>query len=64
MFSIFSAAAEELQKSAILAAVDATRPENSPIVAHFNVKGYPTILYFNEGAFQMNYAGERTKVWE
>lgn len=42
----YSAAATELKKTHILAAIDVNRPENSVIRKQYNISGFPTLLYF------------------
>lgn len=42
----YAAAASELQGQAVLAAIDVNRPENNIVRAHYNVTGFPTLLYF------------------
>lgn len=42
-----------------LAAVDATKNPN--LGKRFDVKGYPTLKFFEEGQFKFDYVGARTK---
>jgi thioredoxin-related protein len=32
-----------------LAKVDATKPENKPLSTYMDVKGFPTMIFFNKG---------------
>jgi len=57
----YQAAAKELKGSATLAAMDVNKPENSPVARKFNVTGFPTLLYFNEGQYQYAYPGDNNK---
>jgi len=57
----YQAAATEMKGEAILAALDASKPENSPISRLYNVTGFPTLLYFNEGTMQFAYPGGNDK---
>lgn len=42
----YASAATELKGQAILAAIDVNRPENAAIRKHYNITGFPTLLYF------------------
>lgn len=42
----YAAAATELQGHSVLAAIDVNRPENTVVRSHYNVTGFPTLLYF------------------
>lgn len=39
-------AAKELKDEAVLAAIDVNRPENTVLRTHYNITGFPTLLYF------------------
>ena len=53
--------AGEVKGSAVLAAMDVNKPENSGVAKKYNVTGFPTLLYFSEGVFQFVYPGDNTK---
>jgi len=57
----FQSAATELKGVATLAAMDANKPENSPIGKRYNVTGFPTIFFFDEGIMQYTYPGDNNK---
>ncbi|KHN84404.1 Protein disulfide-isomerase A5 [Toxocara canis] len=57
----FSAAASELRGAAILAAVDATLPNNEQMVRGFQVDAYPTLHYFDHGEHKFTYSGQHSK---
>lgn len=57
----YSAAATELKGQAILVAIDVNRPENAVIRKHYNITGFPTLLYFENGAMKFNYEGDNNK---
>lgn len=57
----YSAAATELKPDYILAAIDVNRPENSKLRKMFNITGFPTIIYFENGAQKYVYGGENSK---
>lgn len=42
----YASAASELKGQAVLAAIDVNRPENSVVRKHYNITGFPTLLYF------------------
>jgi hypothetical protein len=41
--------------------MDVNRKENSAISAKYNISGYPTLLYFENGELQYPYPGENNK---
>lgn len=45
----------------VLAAIDVNRPENSKVRRIFNITGFPTIIYFENGAQKYVYEGENNK---
>ncbi|XP_070546710.1 protein disulfide-isomerase A5-like isoform X1 [Ptychodera flava] len=57
----FAAAASELKGDAILAGMDVDRPENYGSRQAFNITGFPTIYYFENGKMRYQYGGERDK---
>ncbi|KAK9686365.1 Thioredoxin [Popillia japonica] len=58
----YAAAASELQGEAVLAAIDVNRPENAIIRTQYNISGFPTLLYYENGHLKYQYEGENTKV--
>jgi len=57
----FQSAAKELKGSAVLAAMDVNKPENSAVARKYNITGFPTLLYFQGGQLQFPYPGENNK---
>lgn len=57
----FSAAASELKGDAVLAGMDVDRPENTIVRSEFNITGFPTLVYFEEGQIKFRYGGENSK---
>lgn len=57
----YSAAALELKGHSILAAIDVNRPENAIIRTKFNITGFPTLIYFENGIRRFNYEGDNNK---
>lgn len=57
----YEAAATELKGHSILAAMDVNKPENSIVRKHFNITGFPTLLYFEGGNLKHKYDGENNK---
>lgn len=57
----YSAAATELKSKYVLAAIDVNRPENSMIRKTYNITGFPTILYYEDGQMKYTYEGENNK---
>lgn len=57
----YSAAATELKPDYVLAAIDVNRPENSKTRKMFNITGFPTIIYFENGSVKYTYEGENNK---
>lgn len=60
----YSAAASELKKAQstrAMAALNVDNSENYSLRVLYNISGYPTLLYFKNGAMQFNYGGEYTK---
>ncbi|XP_035909527.1 LOW QUALITY PROTEIN: protein disulfide-isomerase A5 [Anopheles stephensi] len=57
----FSAAATELKGRYVLAAIDVNRPENSIIRKQYNITGFPTLLYYENGRMKYTFEGENNK---
>lgn len=57
----YSAAATELKPNYLLAAIDVNRPENAKVRRMFNITGFPTLIYFENGIAKHTYDGENTK---
>ncbi|CAH0559634.1 unnamed protein product [Brassicogethes aeneus] len=57
----YSQAADDLKDSAVLAAIDVNRPENSAVRIQYNITGFPTILYYENGAQKFVYEGENKR---
>lgn len=57
----YSAAAKELKSDYVLAAIDVNRPENSKVRRIFNITGFPTIIYFENGVQKQIYEGDNNK---
>jgi len=57
----YASAATELKGKAILAAIDANSPEGRLSGQKYEIQGFPTLKYFENGEFKYDYSGERTK---
>ncbi|XP_062545872.1 protein disulfide-isomerase A5 [Armigeres subalbatus] len=57
----YSAAATELKPKYVLAAIDVNRPENSIIRKQYNITGFPTLLYYENGRMKYTFDGENSK---
>lgn len=57
----FSAAASSVKSKAILAALDVTRSELYELQSIYNISGFPTLLYFEEGKLKLPFSGQQTK---
>ena len=44
-----------------MAAIDVTRPDNGQISRKYNITGFPTLLYFENGALKYPYPGDNNK---
>ncbi|XP_038058107.1 protein disulfide-isomerase A5-like [Patiria miniata] len=55
----FAGAAKELKDSAVLAGLDVDIPTNYEVRTAYNITGFPTILYFEDGQRKYDYGGER-----
>lgn len=42
----YATAATELKGHSVLAAIDVNRPENNVVRTHYNITGFPTMLYY------------------
>lgn len=54
----YQKAATEIKGSAVMAALDVTRPNNNQISRKYNITGFPTLLYFENGVMQYPYPGD------
>lgn len=57
----YGAAATELKGQYVLAAMDVNKPENAAVRRHFNITGFPTLLYFENGSLRQKYEGDNNK---
>ena len=57
----YQVVAKEMKDSAVLAAMDVNRPENSPVSRKYNITGFPTLLYFEGGSLLYPYPGGNSK---
>ncbi|RZF47675.1 hypothetical protein LSTR_LSTR006311 [Laodelphax striatellus] len=57
----YSEAATEAKEIGVMAAIDINRPENAIVRTKYNITGYPTLIYFENGAQKMVYEGDNTK---
>lgn len=57
----YSAAATELKQKYALAAIDVNRPENVVLRKQYNISGFPTLLYFENGKMEHTFEGENNK---
>jgi len=57
----YAVAATELKGKAILAAIDTTAANSRGSGMRYNITGYPTIKYFENGEFKFEYGFERNK---
>lgn len=55
----FAAAATKLKKKAVLAAMDVDKPDAFTIRQEYNISGFPTVLYFEDGIKKYDYSGGR-----
>ncbi|CAG9857417.1 unnamed protein product [Phyllotreta striolata] len=54
----YADAAADLKGDAVLAAIDVNRPENTVVRNQYNITGFPTLLFFQNGAMKFTYEGE------
>ncbi|CAH1107569.1 unnamed protein product [Psylliodes chrysocephalus] len=57
----YADAAKELKDDAVLAAIDVNRPENTAVRSQYNITGFPTLLFFENGRMKFTYEGENKK---
>ncbi|XP_002065125.2 protein disulfide-isomerase A5 [Drosophila willistoni] len=59
----YGMAATELKTKGgyVIAAMNVERQENAPIRKLFNITGFPTLIYFENGKLRFTYEGENTK---
>ncbi|XP_052091657.1 protein disulfide-isomerase A5-like [Mytilus californianus] len=57
----FSAAATELKGKVALAGIDVDKPHQMPLRAEYNITGFPTLYYFENGKKKFLYGGENNK---
>uniref|UniRef100_A0A915C2V3 Thioredoxin domain-containing protein n=1 Tax=Parascaris univalens TaxID=6257 RepID=A0A915C2V3_PARUN len=57
----YSAAANELRGSFVLAAIDATHHNNEQVARAFHVEAFPTLHYFERGEHKFTYSGPHSK---
>ena len=55
----YAAAATELKKKSVLAAMDVDKPDAFAIRQDYNISGFPTIIYFESGDRKYDYSGGR-----
>ena len=51
----YQVAAAEMKGSAVLAAMDVNKPENSPVSRKYNITSFRTLLFFDGGELQYPY---------
>ncbi|KAK8753003.1 hypothetical protein OTU49_001936, partial [Cherax quadricarinatus] len=57
----YSSAATELKDTHTLVAMDVNKPENSAARIKYNITGFPTLVYFENGVPKYTYEGENNK---
>ena len=57
----YSLAASEVKDKHIIAAMDMERPDNNQARKKFNITGFPTLLYFQNGEVKYTFEGDNTK---
>uniref|UniRef100_A0A914UM83 Thioredoxin domain-containing protein n=1 Tax=Plectus sambesii TaxID=2011161 RepID=A0A914UM83_9BILA len=57
----FGAIAREMKGKVVIAAMDVNRPENADVQQQYEIKGFPTLIYFEEGKYKFNFGGEPTR---
>lgn len=57
----FAQAATELKSDAVLVGMDVDNPQSQGLRSIYNITGFPTILYFENGRKKYDFGGERTK---
>ncbi|CRL04106.1 CLUMA_CG017219, isoform A [Clunio marinus] len=57
----YASAATEVKGKHVIAAMDMEKPENNPARGVFNITGFPTLIYFEDGLPKYPFEGENTK---
>lgn len=57
----YSLAASEVKGKHVIAAMDMEKPENNKARKLFNITGFPTLLYFEDGLSKYTFEGDNTK---
>ncbi|XP_013389215.1 protein disulfide-isomerase A5-like [Lingula anatina] len=57
----YAAAATELKGHSVLVGMDVDKPEMMPVRQEYNITGFPTIVYFENGKKKYNYGGQNNK---
>ncbi len=57
----FAEAVTELRGRAVLAGMDVDTPDSYAVRQWFNISGFPTVIYFEDGQKKFDYGGPRTK---
>nr|XP_047136402.1 probable protein disulfide-isomerase A4 isoform X1 [Hydra vulgaris] len=57
----YAGAADEMKNKAVLAAMDVDKPDVYNVRYQFNITGYPTIIYFEDGNEKFRYSGKMDK---
>jgi protein disulfide-isomerase-like protein len=57
----YSLAATEVKGKHVIAAMDMEKPENNKARKLFNITGFPTLLYFQDGVSKYTFEGDNTK---
>lgn len=57
----YSVVAAELKSNYVMAAMDVNRPENAKVRKMYNITGFPTLLYFENGVMKQTYEGDNNK---
>ncbi|KAK6181656.1 hypothetical protein SNE40_009469 [Patella caerulea] len=57
----FSAAATEMKGKAVLVGIDVDKPQQMALRQQYNITGFPTIYYFENGKLKFQYGGENNK---
>jgi len=57
----YQLAAKEVKGTAVMAAMDTTLPNNNQISRKYNITGFPTLIYFENGVMQYGYPGENNR---
>ena len=58
----YQVAAAKMKGSAVLAAMDVNKPENSPLSKKYTITGFPTLPFFDGGELQYPYPGGNKEV--